>query len=121
MKVRRVKGRKRLYFYEGDNLIAAATVRWEDSLGWLEDYGFTKNGKVYRASNPTLFLAAMILYSVLQTKRRRSGIEKLKSTVNSLELIELRLWANYIKEAYRARGIMGIYKPARAFKTLFDT
>ena len=118
--IRRRKGRPRLLFFEGKVLIAEATVRWPHTLRYLEAFGLRKvKEREYSATSAIPFLQAIIYYGVAQTKRTQRGLEALRTAVEELELIELRLWAHYLREGYLRRKIIGMYRPARAFKALF--
>ncbi len=119
IRLRRRRGRKVLEFYEGGTLIAAATLRWEDLVKWLDELGFRREGELYVPPDSTAFMSSIILFGVAQTKRKRVSLERLKDIVGGLELIELRLWSSYLKEGYEKRGLLGMYRPAKAFKILF--
>lgn len=119
--VRRRRGRPRLLFFEGSVPVAEATVRWPHTMGYLEGFGLRRvSENEFVAPDSASFLQALIYYGVAQTKRVQRGIEKLRSVVEELELIELRLWAHYLREGYRRKKVIGMYRPARAFKTLFE-
>ena len=120
VRLRRVRGKLVLFFQESTETLAAATLRWERWISLLDYLGFTRVGeRVWSTESPTAFLSALIFFSVAQTLRKPTMLDRLKHIVEELELLELRFWGSAIARGYRASGRLGIYRPARSFKVLY--
>jgi len=121
--LRRVRGRRVLFFVEAGVTLAAATVRWERQLRFLDrrlERGGETPSAAWRADSPTPFLEALIFNAVASTLRRPHPLERLEAAVEALDAFELRFWAAAFTRAYQKRGRTGLYRPARSFKTLYN-
>jgi len=121
VKLRRQRGRPVLYFYDTGGVVAAAGLRWESRLiPLLKELGFEKTGENEWSTNSlTVFLSGLVFYSVAQSMVRPGKLARLRDIVEELELLELRFWGHSFAEAYRRGKRRGMYRPARAFKTLY--
>lgn len=120
VELRNRRGKKLVYFLEGDAIVVAATLVWPRTLRWLDELGFKPLGRnVWGTDSMSAFLEAIILYGVAQTMRSAGKLSQLRKIVDELELLELRFWANKLSEGYRRRGRLGMYRPAKSFKILY--
>ena len=121
VRLRRQRGRPVLYFYDAGGIVAAAGLRWESRLlPLLRELGFERVGEnEWGTSSLPVFLSGLVFYAVAQSMQRPGKLARLRDIVEELELLELRFWGHCFAEAYRRSKRRGMYRPARAFKTLY--
>ena len=121
VRLKRLRGRPVIYFYDGGGLVAAAGLRWEARLlPVLRELGFEEIGEgEWRTGSLSVFLAGLVFYSVAQSMRHPGRLARLLDIVEGLELLELRFWGHSFAEAYRRGKRRAMYRPARAFKILY--